>query len=646
MSEQSDMTPLTGLATQRGAAFRDDPADNSVKAGKNKQPRRNGFDGFLKTFLGGDAKSGAARTAEKSGGSTSGAVVRSRQGGSSKSASASGLSAREKNGLKQALEKTVPGNEDEQPPVDADPAVAAAAEEAAMLIWNILNGMYSLSELPELSGEMASSDPIAALAELLEGMDGNKRLESLLSGVGADGVDAEAVRKALATANASAEMNIDAVLVALEELLDGMPRDALEKALADTAATAAAKDDPFAALAEALGAEVIAVEEEAADVVPDKMLSELGKGLSAPVIVTDVEGLDVASVKKALEADVAAAPAAESAGLDEREQELQDLLKQFLEEKVAEKSAERPIKADDSQTSISLEKLMESFQSWLRENDNSGQFKDLTSDTQALAKILATVLEGDEATFISLLDGLGQSFSFVKGELEKFLQSSVGKAFPSEAGVSADKATVELGAGGQPAKTKTVGDEAARELFSNILGETGGQAGQSAVAASRTASSAPSASSSMLEQIQNIERLTEAMRMANRGGVKNLTLQLSPPELGKVLLRVESRDGVVSAFLRVEKAEAAAQLSNSLQNLRENLKAQGIELGELDIRQQGHHGQAAGDGSRHGRNHEADPDGSGSGKYSGLPDEDEADLDASPGGSEAQAGGGGLNLFA
>ncbi len=112
--------------------------------------------------------------------------------------------------------------------------------------------------------------------------------------------------------------------------------------------------------------------------------------------------------------------------------------------------------------------------------------------------------------------------------------------------------------------------------------------------------------SSMLDQIDNIERLAEAMKMSNRNGVKNLTLQLSPPELGKVMLRVEAKDGVVSAYLRVEKPEAASQLSLNLASLRENLKAQGIELATVDIQQRGQN-EALGDFSGQRQQHRATP---------------------------------------
>jgi flagellar hook-length control protein FliK len=89
--------------------------------------------------------------------------------------------------------------------------------------------------------------------------------------------------------------------------------------------------------------------------------------------------------------------------------------------------------------------------------------------------------------------------------------------------------------------------------------------------------------SSMVEQMENIQRLSEAMKMATKGGVNNITMQLAPAELGRLMLKVESRNGVVSAKLRVERKEAAEQLGANLHQLRESLKALGIELGEVEL---------------------------------------------------------------
>jgi flagellar hook-length control protein FliK len=89
--------------------------------------------------------------------------------------------------------------------------------------------------------------------------------------------------------------------------------------------------------------------------------------------------------------------------------------------------------------------------------------------------------------------------------------------------------------------------------------------------------------STMLEQMENIERLSEAMKMATKGGVNNITMQLAPAELGRLVLKVESRNGVVSAKLRVEKKEAAEQLGANLHALKKSLAALGITLGDIDI---------------------------------------------------------------
>ncbi|MCC8180437.1 MAG: flagellar hook-length control protein FliK [Planctomycetes bacterium] len=186
-------------------------------------------------------------------------------------------------------------------------------------------------------------------------------------------------------------------------------------------------------------------------------------------------------------------------------------------------------------------------------------------------------------------------------------------------------ATADKNGGAVGGETKSDMKSVLENVLQSTTGSTGstahsvtGETGENSVTAASNQSQAPAqsannaeaaqqaqhtAGTTMLDRIENLERMAEIMRMAHRGGVHNLTMQLSPVELGKITLRVEARNGVVSAKFKVEKSDTAAQLGNSLQQLRESLKAQGIELGELDISHQPD--IASGDGSGRGGEHES-----------------------------------------
>ncbi|MCX7935730.1 MAG: flagellar hook-length control protein FliK [Planctomycetota bacterium] len=85
------------------------------------------------------------------------------------------------------------------------------------------------------------------------------------------------------------------------------------------------------------------------------------------------------------------------------------------------------------------------------------------------------------------------------------------------------------------------------------------------------------------------------MRFAIRRGISQVTVDLSPPELGRVNVRLEMRQGVVSALIQVEKAEARHLLMSGVDLLRQNLQVQGVELDFFDV-YLGNQGNGGGNG--------------------------------------------------
>ena len=62
-----------------------------------------------------------------------------------------------------------------------------------------------------------------------------------------------------------------------------------------------------------------------------------------------------------------------------------------------------------------------------------------------------------------------------------------------------------------------------------------------------------------------------------------LRLELKPPEMGRVEMRVEMRDGVLHASIHAEHEGAAQLVRDSLSDLRDRLNAEGVRTGDLTV---------------------------------------------------------------
>lgn len=89
---------------------------------------------------------------------------------------------------------------------------------------------------------------------------------------------------------------------------------------------------------------------------------------------------------------------------------------------------------------------------------------------------------------------------------------------------------------------------------------------------------------STVDMLENIERIEQIMRVATRqNGVQHVSMQLSPPHLGRMSLSVEMRAGVLTATLRTESVEARNMVLAGLEQLRRNLEVQGVQLEGFDV---------------------------------------------------------------
>ena len=60
-------------------------------------------------------------------------------------------------------------------------------------------------------------------------------------------------------------------------------------------------------------------------------------------------------------------------------------------------------------------------------------------------------------------------------------------------------------------------------------------------------------------------------------------VRLEPKELGRLVVKLTSRDGVVSVKIYAENADARMLLDNEMQSLRQSFLEQGIKYGRMDV---------------------------------------------------------------
>ncbi len=588
MSQNVEKVSLVSLVSLKGTTSVD---ETKAKNFSKKITKNSGFDGFLQTFLGKDKKSAGSGSKSKGPGS--------------------GLGMDQKKAIKDSLGKTVPGSGD-----DLSPEAAAAAREAADILWNLLYGPQAGWSGAALSGVGgASGNSLQYISSLI------KQSGVPVYGTGASGINLAAMQEAIDTSNASAEMNNDATLAALDGLLDGLPQGALEAALFQTAAAkgyAGGGSSFLNQIASALDAEIVSVEHK-----PGGNLLSMLSGTASMTV------------------------AADSAGENGEFDGLTNLLNAFLKENGKDAAGESPIKMFQSLTPEMKDEMLDNFAKFIAKPENASMLKKIQDSVGDVSGFLARAVK---AADLPLDDELSSLFSEMATRLESALHSS---STITAAG-NPDQRVAGKNAAADSNDTDSGGDNpSGGETAASQAGPTGG----TGEAGTADTGEAPTSLSTMLDQIDNIERLSEAMKMSRRnGGVTNLTMQLSPAELGRVMLRVESRNGVVSAHLRVEKKEALKELTAMLSRLKENLEKQGIDVGELTIVQPGEgeslgdfssgHGSAFRDGS--GSGYGSDSFGSG-GERGGLDDSVRTGIspggDGEPGSGTTGDDGGGLNVF-
>jgi len=112
------------------------------------------------------------------------------------------------------------------------------------------------------------------------------------------------------------------------------------------------------------------------------------------------------------------------------------------------------------------------------------------------------------------------------------------------------------------------------------------RAAVSAAARSVAASASPVQVLSRLTDLQRqmaVEHLALASLSAFKGREESLTLDLNPPELGRVRVVVESHGSQVNAVLTVQDSSVGSFFQENTDTLRRHLEQAGVKVGDLSV---------------------------------------------------------------
>lgn len=103
------------------------------------------------------------------------------------------------------------------------------------------------------------------------------------------------------------------------------------------------------------------------------------------------------------------------------------------------------------------------------------------------------------------------------------------------------------------------------------------------------------------QQVEAVERIVKMVQMSEGNGGQRLRVRLQPPLLGNVRMELNVRDGVLTGRFHVERPAALGAVAGQVEQLKEALREQGIELGSFQVSVEGqdrHPGEAADDRPR------------------------------------------------
>lgn len=90
-------------------------------------------------------------------------------------------------------------------------------------------------------------------------------------------------------------------------------------------------------------------------------------------------------------------------------------------------------------------------------------------------------------------------------------------------------------------------------------------------------------SSNPVQMFQIVNQVVEQIRTHMQDGSTTMEMQLNPESLGKVLLSVTNKDGVMTASFTVQTTEAKEALESQMQVLRENLEQKNLKVEAVEV---------------------------------------------------------------
>lgn len=85
------------------------------------------------------------------------------------------------------------------------------------------------------------------------------------------------------------------------------------------------------------------------------------------------------------------------------------------------------------------------------------------------------------------------------------------------------------------------------------------------------------------QMVQIVEQIVEQIRMNVQSDTTSMEMQLNPESLGKVLLTITAKAGVMTANFTVQSEEARAALESQMYTLRENLEQKELKVDAVEV---------------------------------------------------------------
>lgn len=87
----------------------------------------------------------------------------------------------------------------------------------------------------------------------------------------------------------------------------------------------------------------------------------------------------------------------------------------------------------------------------------------------------------------------------------------------------------------------------------------------------------------IMEKIQNFSKIVDEMKLAYKNGKTVINIKLEPENLGKLSIKINSENGLFNATFFVESEKAKYAIENQIQNLRQALIQQGINIQDINV---------------------------------------------------------------